>query len=477
MLIKEIDPYRNYIIDTTIIRLKAYDRARKTIQFHPVVPSTFFIGNYHLGPAKSGLPYFPVALVSDSDGVLTVSDKSIAFAWLSGLAELLGNRIWDRISTALSKVVDRLRIHKEESMYKKEQLELIKELRDAGVTKDIHMKASQIAWQKAVLAPGAQEFCKKLREELGITVSQISGCPQEPLKEFGYKRLLIPYNLSEGSIFKWHKGKLIEDIYSNVGYNKLKVRDIQLKRIGCTRDLAVYPNDSFKDDFPTIMEAGLGLCAYIMHLGDKDWIKKETKDTRWGKKILEYREALKSEIHGKRYLFDLFDPYESTSPNVIAIGSEEFSKDLTTLIEPIRIWLLTRLILYMCKTPEVYLGIVLDAQALKKLGSECREAKSEAFYILRDKFLACARSFRKNPVIDFIFSDVSRDVDECLEELERIRREKNDDIEMQKNLINEIENELESRHIEFHINEGDIDKIREYVRFQKELKGWRSIGI
>lgn len=467
--VKEADEFvkltRDYVATVTNIHLRHINNER----FNPRSPYTYLIGQHRLGPTRRGSLYVPAAAIIDNDGVLTAKDpdnfyKTISVSWLDALQELS-----DRIKRNYGILLDGLSIIMEKlqfvaSDYSNDLQRLANDLKTAGVTKEVHERSVPIAVRNAVLAPGALDAVNGLRYDLGIEPAQCSGTPQDILEKFGSERLMILPRMSEGSRFKWNQRGELAEVWSNVGWHKIKSRKVLLNNVGCSSDLVIYPTDTAeKDDHPLVVNAGLGLVVYVKRRSG--WFRRKAR------KIL----------RGEKDLYELENDLRNLEDfeGKIVIASEAFAEDFTKIIRPTEIWMYARILTSLYESPDAYLGAVENMRRLKKLGKDIKDAKDNSFYKILGDFRETAEMLRKDPVVNFITQPFVADgLDRSLIELDALVKSGISDIERQKSLTGDILNGFEQRLIEFDDKDlNDVRKIRDIWHERFDGRRWIRYGI
>jgi len=448
---------RDYVATVTNTHL----RHIKTENFRPHSLCTYFIGKYRFGPATRGNLYVPVAVIIDNDGVETASDKdnmykSLSFKWQEALGQWLGSKNYDRLRTAIEKVMDSLLFWKKD--YSDDMHRLVETMKDIGVKKNVYEQSVPIAVEDATLAPGVLTTIDILRNEIGVEPAQCSGTPQEVLEKFGQERLTIEPKLSEGTRFIWNRRGELVDAWSNVGFHKIYSKDALLRRLGCSSGLAIYPTDGAeKEDKPLLLNGGidLGLILYVKR--EKGWFEKGV------------RRVLDMDPHTYSFAEDL-KGFEGK----IIIGSDAFAEDFTTILRPVELWMHARILTFLYDSPDAHLNVIDRARELKRLENECRSARGNDFYQKRNEAIDIAKSLRADKVVNLItYPYVSAEIDESLDELEALVKRNSTDIEKQKSLTTKIFNKFEQRLLEPNFSDTERDEVKKIRDVWLEKYGCR----
>lgn len=466
--VKETDAFvkltRDYVATVTNIHLRHINNER----FNPRSPYTHLIGQYSLGPIKRR-GFVPATAIIDNDGVLTAKDpdnfyKTISVSWLDALQELSGRikRNYGILLGGLNRIMEKLQFFA--SDYSADLRRLANDLNRAGVTKEIHERSIPIAVKNAVLAPGALEAVNSLKYDLGMEPAQCSGTPQDILETFGSERLMIAPKMSEGTRFEWSRRGELADIWSNVGWHKIKSRDILLNNVGCSSDLAVYPTDKAEDDdYPLVLNAGLGLVFYVK------------RRSGW------FREKVRKILRGEQDVYEIEENLRGLEgfEGKIVVASEAFAEDFTKIIRPTEIWMYSRILTSLYENPDVYLDAVENMRKLGRLGEEARGAKGNDFYKVLGDFRETAERLRRDPVVNFITQPfVAEGLDRSLSELDALVKGGISDMKRQKSLTVDILNDFEQRLIEFDDRDlKDVTRLRDLWHERFEGRRWIRYGI
>jgi|GEM_PF-3028578 phosphoserine phosphatase len=300
---------------------------------------------------------------------------------------------------------------------------LNQELIETRMNKEDYLEAREKTVKEAKLTPGALQAKNELTE-MGFTIALNSGEPIDLVQEFAIEKLSLPATFCFGSTFEWDEKGYFRGMRHNLGYNKLEATQNISKMFGCSSDLCIYSTDidsteEIGIEEPLFARGGLGLFVGIPRKGEKE-----------------------TSYNLPKY------------PNILYFGDASLKEDLSKITNIVKSWLVGRLTTLFVD-PFSYYNLCLSLSEIKRLKSTLDSLDKEVMKNGIQKLIQNTKFIGKS--LEFRYSELDSKLQDMLEMLERSKEEN------QKNIIDDICNEMEAKIPEWHFTEDDIEKIKRYA--------------
>jgi len=299
---------------------------------------------------------------------------------------------------------------------------LSQELRETRMKKEDYLEAKEKTIKEAKLTPGALQAKEDL-ERMGFTIALNSGEPTDLVQEFAVEKLSVPATFCYGSTFEWDEKGYFRGMRHNLGYNKLEATQMIARVFGCSPDLCIYSTDidSAKEiglEEPLFARGGLGLYIGIPR---------------------KCEEEISHEL--PKY------------PDVVYFGDPSLKEDLRKITDIVKSWLVGKLTTLFLD-PSSYYRICLTLNDIKRLRDILYSLDEESIKSAAQKFVRDVRLVEEK--LKFRCFDLGPKVREMLDMLEKG--------EIEKNIINYICSEIETKIPEWYFTEEDMEKIKKYAK-------------